>query len=264
MQKLGIAVISSKSNFCDIDGNLDHFNLLIQKASLKEARLICFPELALSCYTNKKNILNVTQKIPGSITDKLQIITKKYGVFLSIGCPEKSGSKYYITQIVIGPKGYIGKYRKNYINESEKTCGFSAGNSYPTFMIDNFKMGINIGLDARQKSTIDIMKNRNIDFIHHPHGNYMIMGCNAEEWTRGKMVYFVSRAVQTRAYLLVNCQAGNAVEMGENRSHSSGALIIDPLGQVLKRTAQTTRTEKMLIVNITKPLSSLIPDFEMS
>ena len=79
MQKLKVAVISSKSKFCDIDGNLTHFNLLIQKASSKKAKLICFPELALSSYTNKKNILDVAQKIPGPITDELQVFTKKYG-----------------------------------------------------------------------------------------------------------------------------------------------------------------------------------------
>ncbi len=262
MEKLKVAVISSNSKFCDVETNLNHFKLLIEKASLKKARLICFPELALSCYTNKNNILNVVQEIPGQITEKLQILTKKYCVYLSIGCPEKSGSKFYISQIVLGPQGYIGKYRKNYINKSEQKCGFSAGKGFPTFMIDDFKMGINIGLDARQTDTIDIMKD--VNFIHHPHGNYMIMGSNAEEWTRGKTTYFVSRAVQTRAYLLINCLAGDTIEMGEKKSHSSGALIIDPLGQVLKRTAQKTRTEKILTCDIIKPLSALIPDFEMN
>ncbi len=43
----------------------------------------------------------------------------------------------------------------------------------------------------------------------------------------------------------------------------SGALAIDPLGQVVKRTVQTTRSEKMIVVDLERPLDRMIPDFEM-
>jgi len=263
MQRLRIAAISSYSKYCDIEENLNNFKLLIEKASTKKAKFICFPELALTCYTNNKDILDVAKIIPGSISDELEILAKRHDVYLSIGCPEKEDNKYYISQIIVGPQGYIGKYRKNFITESEQKCGFSAGKGYPTFMIDSFRLGINIGYDARQTETIDIMKNKNCNVIHNPHANYMLMGNNAEEWTHGKSIYFVPRAVQTRAYQIVNCCAGDTLEVKEKKSHSSGALIIDPLGQITKRTKQATRTEKILIGDIIKPLSSLIPDFEM-
>ena len=263
MQVLQTAVVSSQSKFCDIDGNLNHFKSLIKKASDKGARFVCFPELALSCYTTEKQILEIAQKIPGLITEELELLAKKYDVYLSIGSPEKSRGKYYISQIVVGPHEYMGKYRKHFPTKDEQKCGFSPGTSFPTFMLDGFKLGINICADGRRQETIDEMKKANVNFIHHPHGNYMGFGANADEWTRGKTVYFVPRAIHARAYILINCSAGDTVEMGKKKSHSSGALIIDPLGQVMKRTTQTTHTEKILIGEIKRPLSSLIPKSEM-
>ncbi len=73
------------------------------------------------------------------------------------------------------------------------------------------------------------------------------------------MVYFVPRAVQARAYILIN---NSAVDTQETLSFGCGAMILDPLGQVVKRTRQPTRADKTLVVTITKPLDELVPDFE--
>jgi predicted amidohydrolase len=73
------------------------------------------------------------------------------------------------------------------------------------------------------------------------------------------MVYFVPRAVQARAYILINNSAGDTQE---TLSFGYGAMILDPLGQVVKRTRQPTRADKTLVVTITKPLDELVPDFE--
>ena len=217
MEILKTAVVSSQSEFCAVDKNLNHFSTLIKKASATGAGLVCFPELALSCYTTHPNILEVAQKIPGPITEELEALAKKFNTFLSIGAPEKTRGKFYIAQIVVGPNGYLGKYRKHFPTEPEQACGFSPGTSFPTFMIDGFKMGINICADGRRQKSIEMMKKANVNFIHHPHGNYMGFGENAELWTRGKSVYFVPRAIHARSYILVNCSAGDVIEMGEKR-----------------------------------------------
>ncbi|MDP6054760.1 MAG: hypothetical protein QF879_20650 [Candidatus Latescibacteria bacterium] len=76
------------------------------------------------------------------------------------------------------------------------------------------------------------------------------------------MVYFVPRAVQARAYILINNSAGDTPNTQETLSFGYGAMILDPLGQVVKRTRQPTRADKTLVVTITKPLNELVPDFE--
>jgi len=263
VKTLTVAVVSSHSDFCDVEANLKHFEVLIKEAAGKGARLVCFPELSLMAYSTEKEILDVAEPIPGPSTKKLAAIARSHNVYLSVGMAEKDGEKYPITQAAIGPDRYIGKYRKYHPTGTEQECGFSPGKEFPIFDIDRFRLGINICADGRQEDTIQAMRDAKVDMIHHPHGNYLSLGKDAEEWTRGKMVYFVPRATFSRAYILINNSAGDTKHPRGVNEYGSGALAIDPLGQVVDRTTQHDRKEKMIVVEITRPLSALVPPFEM-
>lgn len=262
-QTLTVAVVSSVSVFCEPETNLAHFEELVEEAKRKGARLVCFPELALTSYTDNKAILDVAEPIPGPSTKKLEEIARSNDVYLSVGMAEKDGPKYHIAQVVVSPQGYLGKYRKHHPTPSEQGCGFSPGELFPTFDIDGFKLGINICADGRREDTIEAMRDARVDVIHHPHGNWLGLGRQAEEWTRGKMVYFVPRATFARAYILINNSAGDTLEPTGPVHFGSGALAIDPLGQVVGRTTQEDREEKMIVLTLVRPLSQLVPPYEM-
>jgi predicted amidohydrolase len=260
---LTVAVVSSQSEFCDVEANLKHFESLIREAKGRGARLVCFPELALMAYSTEKEILDVAEEIPGPSTARLEAIARSHDVYLSVGMAEKDGEEYHIAQAVIDPDGYIGKYRKYHPTGGERKCGFSPGEEFPVFDVDGFRFGINICADGRQEDTIQAMKDSKVDMIHHPHGNYLSLGKDAEEWTRGKMVYFVPRATFSRAYILINNSAGDTKHPRGVNEYGSGALAIDPLGQVVDRTTQQDRKEKMIVVTLKRPLAALVPPYEL-
>ena len=110
METLKVAVVSSRSRFCDIEANVRHFAELARKAAGRGARLVCFPELALTSYTTHPAILKVAQKVPGPLTDELARITAELDLYLSAGVAEKARGRYHITQVLVGPEGYIGKF----------------------------------------------------------------------------------------------------------------------------------------------------------
>jgi hypothetical protein len=117
--------------------------------------------------------------------------------------------------------------------------------------------------DGRQESTILQMKKAGVDVIHHPHGNYVgNLGRDAEEWTRSKLVYIAPRALTARAHILVNNSAGDIVEPTGTHQFGSGALVIDSLGQVVRRTEQRDRAPRMIVATLTHPLA-LIPPGEL-
>ncbi len=105
MDTLIAAVVSSRSRFCDTEANLKHFASLTRRAAGRDARLVCFPELALSSYTTRPEALEVAEKIPGPSTEALCEIAAAYDVFVSMGMPERAGSEYHIAQVVVGPEG---------------------------------------------------------------------------------------------------------------------------------------------------------------
>ena len=76
VKTLTVAVVSSHSEFCNVEVNLKHFESLIKEAARKGARLVCFPELALMAYSTEKEILDVAEPIPGPSTGKLEAIAR--------------------------------------------------------------------------------------------------------------------------------------------------------------------------------------------
>jgi predicted amidohydrolase len=262
-ESLTVAVVSPRCVFGDVEANLNHFAELIDEASAKQARLICFPELALTSYSTDAEVLKSAEEIPGPTTKKLEAIAKRKDVYISVGMAERDGQRHHIAQVLVGPQGYMGKYRKNHPTGGEQACGFAPGESFPTWEVDGFRFGILICFDGRHQDTIEAMKKAHIDIIHHPHGNTVGgLGREAEEWTRSKMVYFVPRAVQARAHILVNNSAEDTQQPHATEKYSSGALVIDALGQVVGRTVQQDRKEKMIIVTLQKPVA-IIPEGEL-
>src|SRR5262245_61026986 len=262
-RSLTVAVVTSQSVFGDVRANLDHFEKLISEAAAAGARLVCFPELALVGYSIHTDVLKAAQPIPGPATARLAEVARRYNVYVSVGMAERDEQRHHIAQVVVGPSGYLGKYRKCFPTPPEKACGFLPGEEYPTWDIDGFRFGIVICADGRNETTILEMKKAGVDVIHHPHGNWVgNLGRDAEEWTRSKLVYIGPRAVTSRAHILINNSAGDIVEPTGTRQFGSGALVIDSLGQVVRRTEQRDRAERMVLVTLAHPLS-LIPMGEL-
>jgi predicted amidohydrolase len=262
-KSLTVAVVSPRCVFGDVRENLNHFASLIEEAAAKGARLVCFPELALTSYSTDAAILQSAEEIPGPVTKELESLAKRLGVYISVGMAERDGPRHHIAQVLVGPSGYLGKYRKHHPTGPEQSCGFAPGEAFPTWDIDGFRFGILICFDGRHQDTIEAMKNAHVDVIHHPHGNVVgNLGRDAEEWTRSKMVYFVPRAVGARAYILVNNSAEDAQQPRGTLQYSSGALVLDPLGQVVSRTMQMNRQEKMIIATLQRP-EAIIPPGEL-
>jgi predicted amidohydrolase len=262
-RSLTVAVVTSQSAFGDVRVNLDHFEKLISEAAAGGARLVCFPELALVGYSVHVDVLKAAQPIPGPAIDRLAEITRRHNIYVSVGMAEREEQRHHIAQAVVGPSGYLGKYRKCFPTPTEKACGFLPGQEYPTWDIDGFRFGIVICADGRNETTILEMKKAGVDVIHHPHGNWVgSLGRNAEEWTRSKLVYIGPRALTSRAHILINNSAGDIVEPTGTRQFGSGALVIDSLGQVARRTEQRDRAERMILVTLAHPLS-LIPIGEL-
>ena len=71
------------------------------------------------------------------------------------------------------------------------------------------------------------------------------------------------RATFSRAYILINNSAGDTKHPRGVNEYGSGALAIDPLGQVVDRTTQQDRKEKMIVVTLKRPLAALVPPYEL-
>ena len=104
----------------DIDKNLEIMENLITDAQDKcdaEIDLIAFPELFITGYNLRDDYNKVAEKIPSQGKAQLGIVklAEKYNVHIATGIVEKVGKTLFNSAIVIGPKGYIGHYQKQFL-----------------------------------------------------------------------------------------------------------------------------------------------------
>jgi len=113
-KKVKIAGFQMEPKILEKERNLTRCLELIHIASREGARLIVFPEAALSGYifTSLDEALPVVEPIPGPSTEKILATCRELNVYVVIGLLEKGEGKCYNAAAFLGPHGLVGKYRK--------------------------------------------------------------------------------------------------------------------------------------------------------
>jgi predicted amidohydrolase len=114
--KIALAQISSKRE--NKKENLKKIEKFTLKAQGQGADLVIFPELSLTSYVVRDQLYELAEKIPGSSIKAVEDLAKKTGVHIIFGMPElseKTKATIFNTAVLVGPEGFIGKYRKMYL-----------------------------------------------------------------------------------------------------------------------------------------------------
>jgi predicted amidohydrolase len=132
-----VAAVEFNPEMFEFDRNLERASAAIEEAAGAGARLIVMPEAALSgyIYRDLEQFLPYMDPVPGKGTAAIEPICAKHGCYVAIGIAEvdPASGLTYNTGALIGPDGYIGKYRKNGLNPSD-ILWFTPGNTgYPVF-----------------------------------------------------------------------------------------------------------------------------------
>ncbi|MGW9018929.1 nitrilase-related carbon-nitrogen hydrolase, partial [Priestia megaterium] len=88
--------------------------------------------------------------IPGKTTKKFTKLAKKYDAYIVFGMAEvdKKTQLYYNSAALVGPEGYIGKYRKTQMWETEMHWAAWGDLGVPIFKTKIGKIAINICMDS--------------------------------------------------------------------------------------------------------------------
>ena len=87
------------------------------------AAVILLPELANTGYVfnSRSEAFGLSEEVPGGETTRAwEEFTMGRGVYLAAGIAEREGHRLYNSSVLIGPEGYIGKYRKLHLWNREK------------------------------------------------------------------------------------------------------------------------------------------------
>lgn len=113
-EKIVIAGVQMDVKILEINYNLERIVNFAKEAHKNGAKLIIFPECAISgyCFSDIQEALSISESIPGPTTDSLRKVCKDLDIFILVGLIEKQDNDCFNSAALIGPEGIIGNYRK--------------------------------------------------------------------------------------------------------------------------------------------------------
>jgi predicted amidohydrolase len=167
----------------------------------KKADLLVLPELCTSGYLfkTKKELIHASEFIPdGETTSMLIEIAKEKNMHLVAGMAERDGSFHYNSAVLVGPKGYIGKYRKIHLFNEEKGLFKPGDSEFPVFEFKRAKVGLMICFDWIFPESARVLALKGAEIICHP-GNFVLP--YAFEVLR-------ARAIENRIFIITSSRTG--------------------------------------------------------
>lgn len=113
-EKFTLAGVQMDPTLMDKEANLAGMIDAVEQAAAKQARLVVFPECALTGYgfDSLEEALPYAESIPGPSTRLLAGLCRRTQAYLVLGMLEKEGDRCFNAAALIGPEGVVGKYRK--------------------------------------------------------------------------------------------------------------------------------------------------------
>lgn len=132
-----VAAVEFNPEIFEFERNLERACAVIEEAAQAGARLIVMPEAALSgyIYRDLEQFLPYMDTVPGRGTAAIERVTREHGCYVAVGIAEidEATGLTYNTGALVGPDGYIGKYRKNGLNPSDIAWFVPGNTGYPVF-----------------------------------------------------------------------------------------------------------------------------------
>lgn len=146
-----VAAVQMDVKILEKERNLEKVLSNLEAAARSGAKLVIFPECALSgyCYRSAEEAAPVAEEVPGPCTEKIAAAAKSLDCTAIVGLLERAGGKVYNAAAVVGPQGILGTYRKVHL----LCLGIDRFNApgdkpFPVFATAHGKVGINICFDC--------------------------------------------------------------------------------------------------------------------
>ncbi|MCD6529182.1 carbon-nitrogen hydrolase family protein [Candidatus Bathyarchaeota archaeon] len=229
-----VAGIQMEPKILEKERNLERCLDFIQTAARQGAKLLVFPECALTgyCFSSLDEGLSVAEAIPGPSTEAIASVCKELEVYVVMGLLEKSGNKCYNALAFVGPEGLIGSYRKIHLPYLGIDRFATPGNQpFRVYDTPVGRVGLNICFDVRFPESARVMALQGAEIIALP-----------TNWPKGaeSAPRFI---VHTRAYEnRVNYIAVDRVGMERGFRFIGQSKIVDYNGRTLAE-ADVSREE---------------------
>ena len=230
-----VGVLQTSPKFGEKEANRREIEALVADT---RCDLWVMTELALTGYEFKSRdeVAELAEEIPfGESVKWLRRFCTNRGCHAVMGIAERDGRALYNASVLMGPQGYIGKYRKLHLFDNE-FARFDPGNlPLPVFDIGFARVGMMICFDWRFPEAARTVTLLGAQIIAHP-SNLVMSHCPDA---------MVTRALENRVFTATADRIGTEDRAGQSVTFFGGSQIIAPTGE---RLAAAARTEAAALI----------------
>lgn len=166
------------------DQNLSRSVAFIERAAEQGARVVVLPELVSSGYVfaSRQEAFALAEAIPdGPSTSAWAAAAQRLNVYVVAGLPERVGDKLFNAAVVVGPKGYLGTYRKLHLWHDEHLFFESGDLGLPVFHTEIGCLAVVICYDGWFPEVYRLLAMKGVDIVCMPTNWVPMPGQSADQ-----------------------------------------------------------------------------------
>jgi len=221
--KYKVAAVQFEPTILEKDNNVEALLALCSEAADNGAKVIVTPEMSVVgyCFHDRAEIAPLVEPVPGPTTDRFAELAKEKGVYICIGLAEvdPADNVYYNTAALVGPDGYVDKYRKTHSWVCDPLWAADGDLGFKVIGTEYGNLAILICMDCDFIETARVATAMGADVILYPTA-YPGIVCPTDNW--------FSRAFENGVYYI----AANRWGIERGAYFGGGSCILNPDGSI--------------------------------
>ena len=249
---LKVGFIQSSPEFGAVGANVDSAVKKLADLARKGALLVVLPELFNTGYQFRsgKEAASLSEAVPsGPTTRRLIEVARLHRLYIVFGIAERAGrrvgqrssQKLYNSAVLVGPEGYMARYRKAhlFLNESK---WFSPGNTpFEVHDIGVARIGMLVCFDWIFPEAARTLALKGADILCHP-SNLVLPHCPEAMKTR---------ALENGVFAITANRVGIEARLSGERLRFIGlSQVVSPEGKVLVRAPGARVYSKVVSIDV--------------
>jgi predicted amidohydrolase len=228
-----VAAVQMDIKILEKERNLGRILAHLETAAHAGAKLVVFPECALSgyCFASREEACPAAEEVPGPSTEKILAAAKTLDCTAVVGLLERAGERIFNSAVVVTPQGILGTYRKLHLPCLGIDWHAAPGDKpFPVFATPHAKIGISICYDCSFPESGRVLKLKGAQILAIP-TNWPL---GSDSWQHTPPV----RATENHLHVIASDRVGE--ERGFRFSGHS--QIVDFTGKKLAEAGETEET----------------------
>jgi predicted amidohydrolase len=222
-----VAAVQMEPKLGRLDSNLEQILNWLEPAAMAGAKLVVFPECALSGYgfSSREEGLGHAVSLDSSPVQSVVEACKRHQCYCIFGMLERDGARLYNACVLAGPSGVVGSYRKVHLPFLGIDMFVDPGDRpFEIHDAGGLNVGMHICYDAGFPETARVLALLGADLLVLPTNWPTHSECAAEHM-------IPTRAMENTVYVM----AVNRVGLESGFRFIGTSSIVDPSGRVLAR-----------------------------